>query len=281
MCGITLILFPLILASFCMTGCLEKTPELSMLPSEGREDQAVAPRLQMDFDAELRCDLFGVRGNIVLPGNSTLAYLMLNATLEGEEKQFCTKYLLMQLEPNLDYSFEIARNVKVPAGEYNCTLEAKGPGGVLARETRRCHLEKPVSSQPVELIYWPQESLPVAALAREIADEASPRGGIADETNESKTPSMESFAAKEDQKAKEEAGDKSTGTDLIGAGPSLLASSTSSQEGARFVGSITSKKYHRPDCRYALKIKPENLIYFRSEEDALGQGYLPCKICNP
>jgi micrococcal nuclease len=47
------------------------------------------------------------------------------------------------------------------------------------------------------------------------------------------------------------------------------------------VGSITSKKYHLPDCRYAQKIKPENLISFQSIEDARDQGYLPCKVCNP
>lgn len=50
---------------------------------------------------------------------------------------------------------------------------------------------------------------------------------------------------------------------------------------AKFVGSSTSKKYHRPDCRYAQKIKPENRIYFSSEEEAQSQGYLPCKICIP
>ena len=283
MCGIAPILFPLILALFCMTGCLEKAPEFPMLPSEGREGQAVAPRLQMDFDAELRCDLFGLRGNIVLPGNSTLAYLMLNATLAGEEKQFCTKYLLMQLEPNRDYSFEIARNVNIVPGEYNCTLEAKGPGGVLAKETRRCLLEEPASSPPVELIYWPQESLPAAApeLSREIADESSLEAEITDGPDESRAPAKESYAAAEEPKDREEAEDISTGTDLIGADPSLPASSTSLQEDARFVGSATSKKYHRPDCRYALKIKPENLIYFQSEEDAKEQGYLPCKSCNP
>ena len=48
-------------------------------------------------------------------------------------------------------------------------------------------------------------------------------------------------------------------------------------ENGKFMGSITSKKYHRLDCRYALKIKPENRIYFQSIEDAKGQGYLPCK----
>lgn len=254
-----------------------------MLPPEGREGQAVASRLQMDFDAELGSDLFGVRGNVVLPGNSTLAYLMLNATLAGEEKQFCTKYLLMQLEPNRDYSFEIARNVNLVPGEYNCTLEAKGPGGVLAKETRRCHLEEPVSSPPVELIYWPQESLPAAAPEppQKIADESSLEAEITDGPDESRGFAKESYAAPEDLKDKEEAEDISIGTDLIGADLTLPASSTSLQGDARFVGSATSKKYHRPDCRYALKIKPENLIYFQSEEDAKEQGYLPCKSCSP
>ena len=282
-CGIPLILFPLILALFCMAGCLEKVPELSVMPSTMPQAQPANPRLQMDFDSELRSDLLSVRGNIMLPGNSSLAYLMLNATLAGEEKQFCTKYLLMQLEPNRDYSFEIARNVNIVPGEYNCTLEAMGPGGVLAKETRRCHLEGPRSSPPVELIYWPQESLPAAALAlsREIEDVSPLEAETTDGLDESGAPPKESYAAEEEPMAREEAEDISTETDSIGADASLPASSTPLREDARFVGSATSKKYHRPDCRYALKIKPENLIYFQSEEDAKEQGYLPCKSCNP
>jgi hypothetical protein len=51
--------------------------------------------------------------------------------------------------------------------------------------------------------------------------------------------------------------------------------------GEKFVGSSSSKKYHTLDCRYAQKIKPENRIYFSSEEDARSQGYLPCKVCIP
>ena len=147
-CGIPLILFPLILALFCMTGCLEKVPELSVTPSTVPQDQPANPRLQMDFDAELRSDLFSVRGNIMLPGNSSLAYLMLNATLcQGKKEQFSTKYLLMQIEPNRDYSFEITKNVKIPAGEYDCTLEAKGPQGVLAEESRKVSLVNPGKSR--------------------------------------------------------------------------------------------------------------------------------------
>ena len=58
-------------------------------------------------------------------------------------------------------------------------------------------------------------------------------------------------------------------------------SGISAKQDGLFVGSVTSKKYHRPDCRYALKIKPDNRIYFDSVEDARSQGYLPCKTCNP
>ena len=93
----------------------------------------------------------------MLPGNSSLAYLMLNATLcQGERAQFNTKYLLMQIEPNRDYSFEITKNVKIPAGEYDCILEAKGPQGVLAEESRKISLasgQKPVFEQ----VPWPVE----------------------------------------------------------------------------------------------------------------------------
>ena len=98
-CGIPLILFPLILALFCMMGCLEKAPELSVTPSAMPQYQQENQRVQMDFDAELRSDLFSVRGNIMLPGNSSLAYLMLNATLcQGEREQFYTKWHFLEIE---------------------------------------------------------------------------------------------------------------------------------------------------------------------------------------
>jgi hypothetical protein len=268
-CGIPLILFPLILALFCMTGCLEKVPELSVTPSTMPQDQAANQRLQMDFDAELRSDLLSVRGNIMLPGNSSLAYLMLNATLcQGKKEQFNTKYLLMQIEPNRDYSFEITKNVKIPAGEYDCTLEAKGPQGVLAEESRKVSLvsgQKPVFEQ----VPWPVE------LEEEISrqkneeerekEESDPQKEISNDAAKKKVPVV---------KAGKQSGSTS-------AGGSLRESSTLSKENGTFMGSITSKKYHRLDCRYALKIKPENRIYFQSVEDAKVQGYLPCKSCSP
>lgn len=46
-----------------------------------------------------------------------------------------------------------------------------------------------------------------------------------------------------------------------------------------YVGSVTSDKYHRPDCSYAKKIKPENRIFFSDVWEAREAGYSPCKVC--
>ncbi|HOC65762.1 MAG TPA: hypothetical protein PKG62_00080 [Methanothrix soehngenii] len=95
----------------------------------------------MEIDPNLDIDLFSLRGNVVLTGNGTLPYLLLNATLrQGKASISSTKYLLMRLETNRDYSFEIAKNLELLPGNYTCTLEASGPGGILASENRRCSL---------------------------------------------------------------------------------------------------------------------------------------------
>jgi hypothetical protein len=256
---------------FCITGCLEQSSEPSVTPPVS-VDQPENLSLQMDFDSELQSDLFCVRGNIMLPGNSSLAYLLLNATLcQGSIVLFGTKYLLMNLEPEQDHSFEIAKNVKIPAGEYDYILEAKGPQGLLAKERRKVCLvseQKPL----FDSFPWPVDLDPDSKLSRQEDDQVR-----AEEESAVRNEILEKASEKEDSavqtdKEKELAGDSG----------SLQASSTLSQEvEGRFMGSITSKKYHRLDCRYALKIKPENCIYFQSIEDAEGQGYLPCKVCNP
>jgi len=48
-----------------------------------------------------------------------------------------------------------------------------------------------------------------------------------------------------------------------------------------FLGSKKSDVYHYPNCRYVKMIKPENLIWFTSVEDARARGYRPCKVCKP
>ncbi len=48
-----------------------------------------------------------------------------------------------------------------------------------------------------------------------------------------------------------------------------------------YVGSKTTKKYHRSSCSYAEKIKAENKVYFSTKNDFLNSGYSPCKSCKP
>jgi micrococcal nuclease len=48
-----------------------------------------------------------------------------------------------------------------------------------------------------------------------------------------------------------------------------------------FVGSIKSNKFHRPDCKWADRIKPANRIWFSSAKHARSKGYEPCKTCKP
>jgi hypothetical protein len=39
-----------------------------------------------------------------------------------------------------------------------------------------------------------------------------------------------------------------------------------------YVGSRNSDKFYPPDCSYAKRIKPENVVCFKSAEEALSQG---------
>lgn len=46
-----------------------------------------------------------------------------------------------------------------------------------------------------------------------------------------------------------------------------------------YVGSKNSNKYHLPTCHFAKLIKPENLVCFKSAQDAQSKGYQPDKSC--
>lgn len=52
-------------------------------------------------------------------------------------------------------------------------------------------------------------------------------------------------------------------------------------EGAAYVGSAQSNKFHKPHCQWAEKIKSENRLCFASREATLAYGYVPCKVCKP
>lgn len=46
-----------------------------------------------------------------------------------------------------------------------------------------------------------------------------------------------------------------------------------------YLGSKNSNKYHLPNCQWAKRIKPENLVCFSSAKDAALKGYQPDKNC--
>jgi hypothetical protein len=302
------------MALFCTMGCIEVAPPISQLPSRTAEQQQAEDwpsSLQVDFDADVSSSLFHVQGNIMLQGNGSLPYLMLNATLSQDGITMrSTKYLLMNVEPGEDNSFEISKNMRILPGSYNCTLEVAGPEGSLACETRRCKASMPwIESTPAtkSAVNLPPEAASKRAEQKtreeiiqnaEDRDEkiqkdgaleevASGRSGddtrpenVAEESQTSSNASLVKATFGKEDSQRENASQENESSSQVGA--SLKASSTLSpgQKGM-FVGSGTSKKYHRLDCRYAAKIKPENEIYFSGEEDARAQGYLPCKTCDP
>jgi len=51
--------------------------------------------------------------------------------------------------------------------------------------------------------------------------------------------------------------------------------------GHKYVASKNSKVFHRPDCPWAERIKPQNLVVYNSRQAALHSGKRPCKRCKP
>ncbi len=299
------------MTSFFMMGCIDKGPQLSQIPSFGAEDRQVgepSSHLQMDFVADVKSDLFCARGKVLLMGNGSLPYLMLNATLVGDGRAplMRTKYLLIQLEPNRDYSFDISKNMRIQPGDYNCTVEASGPAGTLACESRKCSLAKSLQdseSRPESLSMDAQFARQNAReeAAREESVKTLETRGIEtskDVVTEKSVSNRAGNAARNGAAKKDgsvgtlaSSKGKENGNGSLPAetaevendttGGKLVAVSLSTDTSEALVGCSTSKKYHRLDCRYVAKIKPENRINFVSPEDAKRQGYLPCKSCNP
>jgi hypothetical protein len=48
-----------------------------------------------------------------------------------------------------------------------------------------------------------------------------------------------------------------------------------------YVGSRTSNKYHRPECKWVKEIARKNLITFKSVKEAQEAGYIRCPACKP
>lgn len=53
------------------------------------------------------------------------------------------------------------------------------------------------------------------------------------------------------------------------------------REGVRYIGSKTTKIVCFPTCKDARRIRGENRVPFRAEEEALKKGFRPCMRCQP
>jgi hypothetical protein len=49
----------------------------------------------------------------------------------------------------------------------------------------------------------------------------------------------------------------------------------------KYIGSVTSNKYHYPDCKWGKQILPEKVLNFHSVKEAQEQGYIQCRACRP
>jgi hypothetical protein len=58
-----------------------------------------------------------------------------------------------------------------------------------------------------------------------------------------------------------------------------LSANLEPKKDCAFMGSKNSNKYHLPSCQWAKRIKPENVVCFKSVEDATSKNYQPDKGC--
>lgn len=63
--------------------------------------------------------------------------------------------------------------------------------------------------------------------------------------------------------------------------PRAVAAGAALPERLRLVANGNSELYHRPDCKWVRKIKPEHLIHFASAADAEARHFIACRNCRP
>ena len=67
----------------------------------------------------------------------------------------------------------------------------------------------------------------------------------------------------------------------VATGVSLLVTTDKGVSKGKYVASKKSNKFHKPNCKWARKIKPENEVWFDSRDEATKTGHIPCKVCKP
>jgi hypothetical protein len=56
---------------------------------------------------------------------------------------------------------------------------------------------------------------------------------------------------------------------------------TDNQTQHSYVSSKNSKIFHKPDCTWVKNILPQNLVYYKTRDEAIAAGKQPCKKCQP
>lgn len=54
-----------------------------------------------------------------------------------------------------------------------------------------------------------------------------------------------------------------------------------SGDSGSYIGNSNSGKFHKSTCKWGQKTAEHNRVYFNNRNDAISQGYVPCKVCNP
>ena len=49
----------------------------------------------------------------------------------------------------------------------------------------------------------------------------------------------------------------------------------------RYIAGMLRKPFHNKTCTWAKKISPLNAAYYATQEEAIKDGNIPCKICKP
>jgi hypothetical protein len=56
---------------------------------------------------------------------------------------------------------------------------------------------------------------------------------------------------------------------------------TDNQTQHNYVSSKNSKIFHKPDCTWVKNILPQNLVFYKTRDEAIAAGKQPCKKCQP
>ena len=282
-------------------------------------DVANQIEVELDFESFLKPDLFQTRGTLAIQSDTPLPYLLLNSTLWKDGRLVeKTRYMMIEVDPGRTYEFDICQS-RFPTSEsyprlspeedYLCVLEIQSPGDWWVSETQECQVIQgtPSESSPVTVpeygTKYLEDRLDEVERSGYDASDTLPAFGIEDEASKrtatfssSSPPSSyqrdtgESISETSyDRDDAQETENQQNLQDPIPQ-PVLEPIPENSETGKRddfvakgtiYVGSLSSDKYHLPECRYAQKIKPENRIYFKDVWEAREMGYVPCKVCNP